>query len=70
MPPTNRVYRVAVIPGDGIGKEVVPEGARARGLGEEIRLRGAPGLVRFCESRSVRPVAAAGKRPLCICGFN
>src|SRR3954464_5498729 len=22
--PTNRVYRVAVIPGDGIGKEVVP----------------------------------------------
>ena len=29
MPPTNRVYRVAVIPGDGIGKEVVPEGVRA-----------------------------------------
>ena len=27
--PTNRVYRVAVIPGDGIGKEVMPEGARA-----------------------------------------
>ena len=26
--PTNRVYRVAVIPGDGIGKEVVPEGVR------------------------------------------
>jgi len=26
---TNRVYRVAVIPGDGIGKEVVPEGVRA-----------------------------------------
>ncbi len=26
--PTNRVYRVAVIPGDGIGKEVVPEGIR------------------------------------------
>src|ERR1700746_1174262 len=25
---TNRVYRVAVIPGDGIGKEVVPEGVR------------------------------------------
>src|SRR5258707_883104 len=25
---TNRVYRVAVIPGDGIGKEVVPEGIR------------------------------------------
>ena len=25
---TNRVYRVAVIPGDGIGKEVVPEGLR------------------------------------------
>jgi len=26
---TNRVYRVAVIPGDGIGKEVLPEGVRA-----------------------------------------
>ena len=26
--PTNRVYRVAVIPGDGIGKEVMPEGVR------------------------------------------
>lgn len=25
---TNRVYRLAVIPGDGIGKEVVPEGQR------------------------------------------
>src|ERR671913_63679 len=25
---TNRVYNVAVIPGDGIGKEVVPEGIR------------------------------------------
>ena len=24
-----KVYRVAVIPGDGIGKEVVPEGVRA-----------------------------------------
>ena len=28
MPATNRVYRVAVTPGDGIGKEVAPEGAR------------------------------------------
>jgi isocitrate/isopropylmalate dehydrogenase len=27
--PTNRVYRVAVIPRDGIGKEVVPEGVHA-----------------------------------------
>ena len=25
---TNRTYRIAVIPGDGIGKEVVPEGLR------------------------------------------
>jgi len=25
---TNRKYRLAVIPGDGIGKEVVPEGIR------------------------------------------
>jgi tartrate dehydrogenase/decarboxylase / D-malate dehydrogenase len=28
MTQTNRVYRIAVIPGDGIGKEVVPEGLR------------------------------------------
>ena len=28
MPATNRVYRIAVIPGDGIGKEVIPEGVR------------------------------------------
>ncbi len=26
---TNRKYRIAVIPGDGIGKEVIPEGQRA-----------------------------------------
>jgi tartrate dehydrogenase/decarboxylase/D-malate dehydrogenase len=25
---TNRIYRIAVIPGDGIGKEVMPEGVR------------------------------------------
>ena len=42
MPPTNRVYRVAVIPGDGIGKEVVPEGVRvleeaAKKFGFELR---------------------------------
>ena len=40
--PTNRVYRVAVIPGDGIGKEVVPEGVRvletaAQKFGFELR---------------------------------
>ena len=28
MSPTDRSYRIAVIPGDGIGKEVVPEGVR------------------------------------------
>jgi tartrate dehydrogenase/decarboxylase/D-malate dehydrogenase len=26
--PTQKIYRIAVIPGDGIGKEVVPEGVR------------------------------------------
>jgi tartrate dehydrogenase/decarboxylase/D-malate dehydrogenase len=26
---TNRKYRIAVIPGDGIGSEVMPEGLRA-----------------------------------------
>ncbi len=40
--PTNRVYRLAVIPGDGIGKEVVPEGVRvletaAQKFGFELR---------------------------------
>jgi tartrate dehydrogenase/decarboxylase / D-malate dehydrogenase len=39
---TNRVYRVAVIPGDGIGKEVMPEGVRvleaaAKKFGFEVR---------------------------------
>ena len=40
---TNRVYRLAVIPGDGIGKEVVPEGVRvleraAKKFGFELQL--------------------------------
>ncbi|OQW85586.1 MAG: tartrate dehydrogenase [Proteobacteria bacterium ST_bin15] len=40
---TNRVYRIAVIPGDGIGKEVVPEGVRilekvAKTFGFEMKL--------------------------------
>ncbi|MBV9542361.1 MAG: tartrate dehydrogenase, partial [Alphaproteobacteria bacterium] len=39
---TNRVYRIAVIPGDGIGKEVMPEGVRvleaaAKKFGFELR---------------------------------
>jgi tartrate dehydrogenase/decarboxylase / D-malate dehydrogenase len=39
---TNRVYKIAVIPGDGIGKEVVPEGVRvleaaAKKFGFELR---------------------------------
>ncbi len=39
---TNRVYNIAVIPGDGIGQEVVPEGVRvleaaAKRFGFEIR---------------------------------
>jgi tartrate dehydrogenase/decarboxylase/D-malate dehydrogenase len=39
---TNRVYRVAVVPGDGIGREVVPEGIRtleaaAARFGFEVR---------------------------------
>jgi tartrate dehydrogenase/decarboxylase / D-malate dehydrogenase len=41
-PSTNRVYNIAVIPGDGIGKEVVPEGVRvleaaAKKFGFELR---------------------------------
>jgi tartrate dehydrogenase/decarboxylase / D-malate dehydrogenase len=43
MTQTNRVYRIAVIPGDGIGKEVVPEGVRvleaaAKRFGFELRM--------------------------------
>jgi tartrate dehydrogenase/decarboxylase/D-malate dehydrogenase len=42
MSKTNRVYRIAVIPGDGIGKEVMPEGVRvleaaAKRFGFEVR---------------------------------
>ncbi|MDR4308713.1 tartrate dehydrogenase [Chelatococcus sambhunathii] len=42
MPDTNRVYAIANIPGDGIGKETVPEGVRvleaaAKKFGFEIR---------------------------------
>ena len=43
MTGTNRVYRIAVIPGDGIGKEVMPEGLRvlaaaSKKYGFELRL--------------------------------
>jgi tartrate dehydrogenase/decarboxylase / D-malate dehydrogenase len=43
MTRTNRVYRIAVIPGDGIGKETVPEGVRvleaaAKQFGFELKL--------------------------------
>ncbi len=43
MSGTNRVYRIAVIPGDGIGKEVMPEGLRvleaaSKKYGFELRL--------------------------------
>ena len=39
---TNRVHRIAVVPGDGIGKEVMPEGVRvleaaAKKFGFELR---------------------------------
>ncbi len=42
MPDTNRVYTIANIPGDGIGKETVPEGVRvleaaAKKFGFEVR---------------------------------
>jgi tartrate dehydrogenase/decarboxylase/D-malate dehydrogenase len=43
MSRSNRIHRIAVIPGDGIGKEVMPEGVRAleaaaRAFGFELRL--------------------------------
>ena len=42
MTRTNRVYRIAAIAGDGIGKEVMPEGLRtleaaAKAFGFELR---------------------------------
>jgi len=43
MPSTNRVYRVAVIPGDGIGKERSCRRVRAGSRGKEIRLQDAAG---------------------------
>ena len=48
-------HRIAVIPGDGIGKEVVPEGLRvlqARGLG--VRLRPRVRAVRLRQRRLLR----------------
>ena len=45
---TNRVYNVAVIPGDGIGKEVVPEGMRVlEAAAQALRLRAPAGLARL-----------------------
>ena len=58
--PTNRVYRIAVIPGDGIGKEVVPEGVRVlEAAAQEVRLRIATGRFRFRLLRLLRPNTAA-----------
>ena len=53
--PTNRIYSIAVIPGDGIGKEVVPEGVRvleaaAKKFGFELP----PGSPRLCVLHSLR----------------
>ena len=37
-------YKIAVIPGDGIGKEVVPEGIRVlEAAGAQVRLRASSG---------------------------
>ncbi len=50
-----RRYRIAVIPGDGIGKETVPEGVRGAGAGGQApRLHAAAGLVRLLVLRLLR----------------
>ena len=65
----NRVYRIAVVPGDGIGKEVVPEGLRvleALGalVGKNIGKKG-PGVISLpglCKIKVVnKPPQAARK---------
>ena len=42
MSSANKQYRIAVIPGDGIGKEVMPEGLRVI---EAAAKKHAPGLM-------------------------
>ena len=50
-----KTYRIAVIPGDGIGKEVVPEGVRAlEQAAKQARLCAAVRLVRLRERRLLR----------------
>ena len=57
---TNRVYRIAVIPGDGIGKEVVPEGVRVlEAAAQEIRLRIAPATISTSPPATTTPSTAA-----------
>ena len=57
--PTNRVYRIAVIPGDGIGKETVPEGVRVlEAAAQEIRLRIAQRRFRLRLLRLLREASA------------
>ena len=60
---TNRVYRIAVIAGDGIGKEVMPEGVRVlEAAAQEIRLRARlrPLRLELRQLRQARPDDAAG----------
>ena len=57
-------HRIAVIPGDGIGKEVVPEGhARARGRGAQVLARHRMARVRL-ELRLLREARAHDARGL------
>ena len=52
---TNRVHRIAVIPGDGIGKEVMPEGVRVlEAAAQEVRLRAASRRFRLRQLRLLR----------------
>ena len=57
-------HRIAVIPGDGIGKEVVPGGpARARGRGAQVRARPRMARIRL-ELRLLREARAHDARGL------
>ena len=54
MSSAKKQYRIAVIPGDGIGKEVMPEGLRALEAAAKTRLRAGSRLVRLRELRLLR----------------
>ena len=56
---------IAVMPGDGVGKEVVPEGLKVlKAAAEEVRLHlHAPPTTRSAPSTTSRPASRCPTRP-------